>query len=68
MTIVFLVAFFGLLAAGMPIFLVLGICSAGLYFFSGQELIGLAQVLTNELNSPTLMALPLFVMASAFMR
>ena len=68
MTIVFLVAFFGLLAAGMPIFLVLGICSAGLYYFAGQELIGLAQVLINELNSPTLMALPLFVMASAFMR
>ena len=68
MTIVFLVTFFGLLAAGMPIFLVLGICSAGMYYFSGQELIGLAQVLINELNSPTLMALPLFVMASAFMR
>ena len=68
MTIVFLVTFFGLLAAGLPIFLVLGICSAGMYYFSGQELIGLAQVLINELNSPTLMALPLFVMASAFMR
>jgi len=28
----FLVLFFGLLAAGMPIFLVLGACAAVLYF------------------------------------
>jgi C4-dicarboxylate transporter DctM subunit len=30
--------------------------------------VGVAQLLINELNSPTLMALPLFVMAAAFMR
>ena len=68
MTLLFLVLFFGLLAAGMPIFLVLGTCSGVLYYVSGQPLIGLAQGVINDLNSTTLMALPLFVMASAFMR
>src|SRR5260221_10769698 len=60
--------FFGLLAAGMPIFLVLGVCAAILFGVSGQPLIGVAQKILDELNSSTLMALPLFVMAAAFMR
>src|SRR6202012_430130 len=67
-TILFLVLFFGLLAAGMPIFLVLGMCASVLYFVSGQPIIGLAQNMIDQLNSTTLMALPLFVMAAAFMR
>ena len=67
-TILFLLLFFGLLAAGMPIFLVLGVCAAILYQVSGQPLIGVAQVIIDQLNSSTLMALPLFVMAAAFMR
>ena len=64
----FLVLFFGLLAAGTPIFLVLGMCAAVLYFVSGEPLIGVAQVIIDHLNSSTLMALPMFVMAAAFMR
>ena len=64
----FLLMFFGLLAAGMPIFLVLGACAAALYLVSGQPLIGVAQVVIDHLNSSTLMSLPLFVMAAAFMR
>jgi C4-dicarboxylate transporter DctM subunit len=64
----FLLMFFGLLSAGMPIFLVLGACAAVLYVVSGQPLIGVAQVIIDHLNSPTLMSLPLFVMAAAFMR
>ena len=64
----FLLMFFGLLAAGMPIFLVLGACTAVLYAVSGEPMIGLAQVIIDQLNSPTLMSLPLFVMAAAFMR
>jgi C4-dicarboxylate transporter DctM subunit len=64
----FLALFFGLLAAGMPIFLVLGACAAVLYFVSGQPMIGLAQNMIDQLNSTTLMSLPLFVMAAAFMR
>ncbi len=66
--VLFLLLFFGLLAAGMPIFLVLGACAAVLYFVSGEPLIGVAQVIIDHLNSSTLMALPLFVMAAAFMR
>src|SRR5271168_4808795 len=66
--ILFMVLFFGLLVVGMPIFLVLGLCAAILYFASGEPLIGVAQVIIDHLNSPTLMSLPLFVMAATFMR
>jgi C4-dicarboxylate transporter DctM subunit len=66
--IIFLVIFFGLLSCGMPIFLVLGLISAALFYISGQPLIGVAQVVIDHLNSSTLMSLPLFVMAAAFMR
>jgi C4-dicarboxylate transporter, DctM subunit len=64
----FLALFVGLLAAGMPVFLVLGLCAAAMFAANGQPLVGVAQVVINELNSPTLMALPLFVMAASFMR
>jgi len=67
-TVLFLLLFFGLLSAGMPIFLVLGACAAVLFAVSGEPLIGVAQVIIDQLNSPTLMSLPLFVMAAAFMR
>jgi C4-dicarboxylate transporter, DctM subunit len=67
-TPLFLLMFFGLLAAGMPIFLVLGTCAALLFIVSGEPLVGVAQVVIDHLNSPTLMSLPLFVMAAAFMR
>ncbi len=66
--LLFLLAFFGLLACGMPIFLVLGVMAAGLFYISGEPLIGVAQVITDHLNSSSLMSLPLFVMAAAFMR
>ncbi|MEJ0070426.1 MAG: hypothetical protein WDO24_18880 [Pseudomonadota bacterium] len=55
----FLVMFFGLLAAGMPIFLVLGMCASVLFFSTGDPLIGVAQKIIDELNSPNLIALPL---------
>jgi C4-dicarboxylate transporter, DctM subunit len=64
----FLTFFVGLLATGMPVFLVLGLCAGTMFVLSGQPLVGAAQLVINELNSPTLMALPLFVMAAAFMR
>src|ERR1700752_3205422 len=66
--ILLLLLFFGLLAIGMPIFLVLGLCAAVLYIVSGEPLIGVAQIVIDHLNSPTLMSLPLFVMAATFMR
>src|SRR6201996_3325694 len=64
----FLLMFFGLLASGMPIFLVLGTCAAVLFFVSGHPMVGVAQNMIDQLNSTTLMSLPLFVMAAAFMR
>ena len=64
----FVAIFVGLLAAGMPVFVVLGVCAGTMFAGSGQPLVGVAQLVINELNSPTLMALPLFVMAAAFMR
>src|SRR6266850_418802 len=64
----FLTLFVGLLATGMPVFLVLGLCAGAMFMASGQPLVGAAQLVVNELNSPSLMALPLFVMAAAFMR
>ncbi len=64
----FLTLFVGLLATGMPVFLVLGLCAGAMFAASGQPLVGAAQLVINELNSPTLMALPLFVMAATFMR
>ena len=64
----FLALFVGLLAAGTPVFLVLGLCAGAMFLISGQPLVGLTQLVVNELNSPSLMALPLFVMAAAFMR
>src|SRR6201995_5050630 len=66
--ILLLLLFFGLLAVGMPIFLVLGLCAVVLSFARGQPLIGVTQVVIDHLNSPTLMSLPLFVMAATFMR
>ncbi len=66
--ILFFVLFFGLLAAGMPVFLVLGACASVLYLASGEPLVGMFQVIIDQLNSQPLMALPLFVMAAAFMR
>jgi C4-dicarboxylate transporter DctM subunit len=64
----FLALFVALLTTGMPVFLVLGLCAGVMFFASGQPLVGAAQLVINELNSPPLMALPLFVMAAAFMR
>ena len=64
----FVSLFVALLTTGMPVFLVLGLCAGIMFATSGQPLIGAAQLVINELNSPTLMALPLFVMAATFMR
>jgi len=64
----FLALFAALLATGMPVFLVLGLCAGTMSVASGQPLVGVAQLIINELNAPPLMALPLFVMAASFMR
>src|SRR5260370_3354371 len=58
----------GLLGRGLAVSVMLGVCAGGMFMASGKPLVGAAQLVINELNSPLLMALPLFVMAAAFMR
>src|ERR1700727_2598310 len=64
----FVVMFFGLLAAGMPIFLVLGACAAILFFVSGQPMVGVAKNMIDHVISTPRLGLHLFVMAASFMR
>ncbi|MFV0492746.1 MAG: TRAP transporter large permease [Pseudorhodobacter sp.] len=56
-----------LLLSGAPIFLVLGIVAAIGFYYSGQPMIGLAQKIIDEINSPTLVAVPMFVIAARIM-
>jgi C4-dicarboxylate transporter DctM subunit len=64
-----LVALFAfLLGSGTPIFVVLGACAALMFYLSGQPLIGAVQIVSDQLQSQTLMALPLFMMTATFMR
>jgi C4-dicarboxylate transporter DctM subunit len=55
-----------LLFLGVPIYLTMGVTS-GLVFASEGSLIPLAQKIIDELNSPTLLAIPYFVIAATFM-
>ncbi|MFV0333056.1 MAG: TRAP transporter large permease [Tropicimonas sp.] len=59
--------FLTLLVAGAPIFLVLGIVAALGYYSSGQPMIGLAQKIVDEMNSATLVSVPMFVIAARIM-
>ncbi|MCZ4271298.1 TRAP transporter large permease [Maritalea porphyrae] len=61
------VLFIFLLVFGAPIFLVLGMVAGVSYSLDGRPLIGLAQKIIDEMNSPTLVAVPLFVMAARVM-
>jgi C4-dicarboxylate transporter DctM subunit len=62
------VVFFVFLGMGMPIYLVLGATAGVLFLVEGQSLIGIAQKMLDEMNSTTLLAVPFFVMAAAFMQ
>ena len=64
----FLVLFFVLLAAGAPIFLVLGATAMVLFIADGKPLIGFASLILDNLNSQLLMAIPFFVLAASFMQ
>lgn len=55
-----------LLVLGVPIYLTMGLTS-GLVFASEGSLVPLAQKIIDELNSPTLLAVPYFVIAATFM-
>lgn len=59
--------FFALLAIGMPLYLVLGSTAVIMYGLNGDPLVGVFQKMLDGLNSETLLAVPFFVMAAAFM-
>ncbi|HEY0212426.1 MAG TPA: TRAP transporter large permease [Paenirhodobacter sp.] len=59
--------FFILLAVGMPLYLVLGGTAVFMYWLNGDPVVGVFQKMLDGLNSDTLLAVPFFVMAAAFM-
>lgn len=62
------VAFVALLLAGVPIFLSLSGLSLFAWLIDGKPLVGIGQQFSNHLNSYTLVAVPLFVIAATFMQ
>jgi len=57
-----------LLALGVPIYLVLTAVASVLLLLDGGSLAGLGQHVLDHLNSPTLVAVPFFLLAAVFMR
>ncbi|MGE3916038.1 MAG: TRAP transporter large permease [Hyphomicrobiaceae bacterium] len=56
------------LLIGLPIYLSLGFLAMLLFWHEGTPLISLPQLLVDNLNSETLLAIPLFVIAATFMQ
>lgn len=56
------------LLLGLPIYLSLGFLALLLFLHEGTPLISLPQLLVDHLNSETLLAVPLFVIAATFMQ
>ncbi len=56
------------LMIGLPIYLSLGFLALLLFWHEGTPLISLPQLLVDHLNSETLLAIPLFVIAATFMQ
>jgi C4-dicarboxylate transporter DctM subunit len=67
MTTLMGVLFFAMLAAGLPIFVVLGLTATGMLVASDTPLVILVQKMLDELNSELLLALPFFGMAAVYM-
>lgn len=67
--VVFIVSLFGLLALGVPIFMSIGFSGLALYAFGtgSYEPMLLVQRMFNGLNSFTLLAIPLFMLAGEIM-
>lgn len=59
---------FTFLFLGLPIYLSLGFLSLLLFWHEGTPLVSLPQLLVDHLNSETLLAVPLFVIAATFMQ
>ena len=53
---------------GFPIYLSLGFLALLLFWYDGTPLVSLPQLLVDHLNSETLLAVPLFVIAATFMQ
>ena len=68
MIVAVLASLLGLMAMGLPIFVVLGTIAVALFWIQGVPLIGVSQVVVDRLNSGALIAIPLFVTAATFMR
>ena len=56
------------LAAGTPIFIALGLTAFLLFWAKGANLIGMAQIMVDQMNTIGLLAIPFFVMAATFMQ
>lgn len=63
-----LIVFLGLLGVGIPIYIALLLVPAGLILIGGGSLAGIGQHILDDLNSPTLIAVPFFMMAAIFMQ
>jgi C4-dicarboxylate transporter, DctM subunit len=63
---------FGLLLVflliGLPIYLSLGFLALLLFWYDGTPMVALPQLIVDNLNSETLLAVPMFVMAATFMQ
>ena len=52
------------LAAGTPIFIALGLTAFLLFWAKGANLIGMAKIIVDQMNTIGLLAIPFFVMAA----
>tara|TARA_R110002110_G_scaffold177973_2_gene382721 strand:+ start:1922 stop:3214 length:1293 start_codon:yes stop_codon:yes gene_type:complete len=57
-----------LLALGVPIYLVLTSIATALLLIDGKSVVGIGQHVLDHLNSPTLVAVPFFLLSAVFMR
>jgi len=56
------------LALGIPIYVVLGLLAAVMFYIEGTPLIALGQIYVDHLNSITLLAIPFFIISATFMQ
>lgn len=63
-----MICFFALLASGVSVYLSIGFIAAMMFILEGNSLAGVVQIIADHLNSPTLVAVPFFVIAATFMQ
>ncbi|MEC7761284.1 MAG: TRAP transporter large permease subunit [Pseudomonadota bacterium] len=57
-----------LLVFGAPVFVIIGLTSVVLFLQEGMPVEATAQLLLSKFNSPTLLAVPFFILAATFMQ